>query len=178
MEAAVIITPRLTLRPMDMEDAAAIVEVMSPAVTKWLASWPNPTTEDFARERIAGSIAATAQGDHIWWAIMHQLDQRLIGGFRGELCTGDPRRMEIGYYMAEAYHGAGYMREAAQAAIAAIWRLFDIDVIEAGAQIANEASFKLMRALGMTPIGTRDVYGSARERTELCRFYELSRPEA
>jgi len=79
--------------------------------------------------------------------------------------------------VAEAYQGAGYMREAGQAAIAAIWRLFDVDAIEAGAQIANASSFKLMRVLGMSPIGNRDVYASARDRTELCGFYELLRPE-
>jgi RimJ/RimL family protein N-acetyltransferase len=161
---------------VEIEDAAAIVEVMSPAVTKWLASWPNPMTETFARERIAGSIAATARGGHIWWAVIHQSDQRLIGGFGCGLTEADPRRMEISYYLAEAYQGAGYMHEAAQAAIAAIWRLFDVDAVEAGAQVANEASFGLMRALGMKPIGERDVYGSARGRTELCRFYELLRP--
>jgi len=176
VDGAVIVTPRLTLRPVGIEDAGAIAQVMSPAVTRWLASWPNPTTEAFARERIAGSIAARDRGGHIWWAIIHNVDQRLIGGFRGELVEADLRRMEIGYYISEAYQGAGYMREAAHVAIATMWRLFDIDAIEAGAQIANEASFGLMLALGMTPIGTRDVFSSARARTDLCGFYELSRP--
>jgi RimJ/RimL family protein N-acetyltransferase len=114
----------------------------------------------------------------MWWAVIHKADQRLIGGFGCGLTEADPRRMEISYHLAEAYHGAGYMGEAAQAAVAAIWRLFDIDAIEAGAQVENAASFKLMRALGMRPIGDRDVYGSARDRLEPCRFYELLRPTA
>jgi len=161
-----------------MEDAAAIVEVMAPAVTKWLASWPSPMTQAFARERIAGSIAPTVRGGHIWWVVIHHSDQRLIGGFGCGLIEADPRRMEISYHLAEAYHGAGYMREAADAAIAAIWRLFDVDAIEAGAQIENAASFKLMLALRMTPVGERDIYSSARDRIEPCRFYELLRPAA
>jgi RimJ/RimL family protein N-acetyltransferase len=161
---------------VEIEDAAAIVEVMSPAVTKWLASWPSPTTEAFASERIAEARAATERGGHIWWALIHRADQRLIGGFGCGLSEADPRRMEVSYHIAEAYQGAGYMREAAEAAIAAIWRLFDIDAIEAGAQIENAASFKLMRAMGMTPIGERDVYSSARDRIEPCSFYELLHP--
>jgi RimJ/RimL family protein N-acetyltransferase len=175
-EATVLVTPRLTLRPVEIEDTAAVVEVMSPAVTRWLASWPNPMTQTFARERIVASMAATARGGHLWWAVIHQADQRLIGGFGCGLTEADPRRMEISYHLAEAYHGAGYMGEAARAAVAAIWRLFDVDAIEAGAQIENAASFGLMRALGMTPIGERDIYGSARDRFEPCRFYELLRP--
>ncbi len=86
--------------------------------------------------------------------------------------------MDVGYYIAEAYQGAGYMREAAEAAISAIWRMFDVDVIEAGAQIENVGSLKLMRGLGMSPIGERDVFGSARNRIERCRFYALRRPTA
>jgi len=176
MAELVIVTPRLTLRPVEIEDAAAIAQIMSPAVTGWLASWPQPTTEAFARERIAGSIAARDRGGHIWWAVIHNADRRLIGGFSGGLTQADPRCMEIAYHVAEAYQGAGYMREAAQAGIAALWRLFDIDAIEAGAQLANAGSFGVMRAMGMTPIGDRDVYASARDRTEPCRFYELLRP--
>ncbi len=176
MEAPVIVTPRLVLRPVDIEDAAAIVEVMSPGVTRWLASWPDSMTQTVARERIAESRAATARGDHIWWGVIHRADQRLIGKFSGGLTEADRRRLDISYHIAEAYQGAGYMREAAQAAIAALWRLFDIDAIEAGAQVENAGSFRVMRALGMTPVGERDVYSSARERIERCRFYELLRP--
>ncbi len=177
MDAAVLFTPRLTLRPVEIEDAAAIVEVMSPAVTKWLASWPQPMTPAFVRKRIAESIAATRRGGHIWWVVIHRADQRLIGKFSCGLTRADPRRMEVAYHIAEAYQGAGYMREAAQAAIAAIWRLFDVDAIEAGAQVENAGSFSVMRAMGMTLIGERDVYSSAREQFESCRFYELLRSE-
>ena len=177
-EALVLVTPRLTLRPVEIGDAAAVAEVMSPAVTKWLASWPSPMTEGFARERIAASIAATSRGGHIWWAVIHRLDQRLVGGFGCGLTEADPRRMEISFHIAEAYQGGGYMREAAEAAIDAIWRLFDIDAIEAGAQVENLASFGLLRAMGMTPIGERDVYASARDRFERCSFYERLRPTA
>jgi len=178
MEAPTIVTPRLTLRPVEVEDATAIADLMSPTVTRWLASWPNPMTEGFARERIEQSRAAAARGGHIWWGLIHRTDHRLIGGFSGGLMQTDPRRMEIAYHIAETYQGAGYMREAAQAAIVAIWRLFDIDAIEAGAQIANAASFGIMRAVGMTPIGDRYVYSSARDRIEPCLFFELLRPKS
>jgi RimJ/RimL family protein N-acetyltransferase len=178
VEAPILETPRLTLRPVEIDDAAAIAQVMTPEVTRWLASWPNPTTPAFARERVAQSRAATARGGHVWWGLIHRADQRLIGGFSGGLTPTDARRMEIAYHIAQAYQGLGYMREAAQVAMDAIWSLFDIDAIEAGAQVANAASFGLMQAMGMTPIGDRHIYGSARDRVEPCRFYELLRPAA
>jgi len=50
--------------------------------------------------------------------------------------------------------------------------------MEAGAQLGNEASFKVMKALGMTPVGERPVYSSVRDRHEPTMFYELRRPGA
>jgi ribosomal-protein-alanine N-acetyltransferase len=49
-------------------------------------------------------------------------------------------------------------------------------VIEAGAQPGNTASFAIMRACGMRPVGERMIPVPARGRDELCHFYEVHRP--
>ena len=51
-----------------------------------------------------------------------------------------------------------------------------IEAVEAGAQIANQASFAVMEAMGMTTIDERMVYSPVRDREEAYRFYELRRP--
>lgn len=68
------------------------------------------------------------------------------------------------------------MREATAALVPAAFGFMDIDVIEAGAQPGNVGSFAVMRALGMKPAGERMVFAPARDREELCLYYELPRP--
>jgi ribosomal-protein-alanine N-acetyltransferase len=67
------------------------------------------------------------------------------------------------------------MHEAAPATVAAAFARLGLDVIEAGAQPGNAASFAVMRACGMQPIGERDVFAAARGRHERCMFYEVRR---
>ncbi len=55
--------------------------------------------------------------------------------------------------------------------------LLDVDSIEAGAQIENVSSFKVMDRLGMTKSHERMVFASARGREELCVYYRISRAE-
>lgn len=163
------------MRPIATTDAPALARNLTPAVTRWLASWPDPMTLEIALARIERSRSAMRRGGHVFYALERREDRRVIGGFSGGL-TDDRARMEIAYHLAEDCHGAGYMREASQAALAAIWRLMPIQAIEAGAQVANQASFAVMEAMGMTAIDERMVYSPVRERDEAYRFYELRRP--
>jgi RimJ/RimL family protein N-acetyltransferase len=81
----------------------------------------------------------------------------------------------MGYWLNEAYQGQGYMAEAATAAVEAAFKILDLDVIEAGAQLENVASFAIMRRLGMTPAQEKMIWASTRSRDELCLFYEVMR---
>jgi ribosomal-protein-alanine N-acetyltransferase len=65
------------------------------------------------------------------------------------------------------------MREAAPATVAAAFERLELDVIEAGAQPGNAASFAVMRVCGMQPVGERDVFAAARGRHERCMFHEV-----
>lgn len=98
-------TPRLTLRPLEMSDAAQIVDgVGNYDVSKWLSVVPYPydmsDAEDF--------LTTTLEHDHEVWAIVD--DSGLIGvvGIRNEL----------GYWLARRAWRKGYGLEAAQAATA------------------------------------------------------------
>jgi RimJ/RimL family protein N-acetyltransferase len=169
-------TVRLTLRAIEVADAPALARNMTPAVTRWLASWPDPMTEAIALDRIEQSRAAMQRGGHFFYAVVRRADGRVIGGFMGKATADDPQRMEIAYHLSEDCQGQGYMREAGLAVLPAIWRLApSVQVLEAGAQLANDASFNIMRALGMTPGGERQVYAAARGRYEPCLFFELRR---
>ncbi|WP_312166924.1 GNAT family N-acetyltransferase [Phenylobacterium sp.] len=169
-------TARLTLRPIEPRDAPALARNLTSAVTQWLASWPDPMTPEIALARIERSRSAMRRGGHVFYALERREDGRMIGGFSGGLTAGDLTRMEIAYHLAEDCHGLGYMREASQAALDAIWERLPIEAVEAGAQITNSASFAVMKAMGMTAIDERMVYSPVRDREEAYRFYELRRP--
>ena len=70
------------------------------------------------------------------------------------------------------------MREIGPAVTAAGFTLLGVDAIRAGAQVGNRESFAVMRLCGMTPVEERLVRASARDRDELCRFYEVRRSGA
>lgn len=172
----VIETQRLILRAIEPGDAAALAANLTPAVTRWLASWPDPMTPEIALARITRSQAAMRRGGHVFYVLERRSDHRVIGGLSGGITAADRQRMELAYHLAEDCQGSGYMGEAARAALPVLWSLIPVQVMEAGAQIANAASFGVMKAMGMTPIGERLVYSSARDREEASQFFEVRRP--
>jgi ribosomal-protein-alanine N-acetyltransferase len=171
-------TERLTLRCFETSDAAALARNMTPAVTRWLISWPDPMTPEIALQRIERSRAGMARGKQVFYAVVRRADGRVMGGVGCGLAADDPQRMELGYHLAQDCQGLGYMREAVSAATRAFWRFFPAQVMEASALLGNEPSFKIMRALGLTPVGKRVVHAPSRGLDETHMVYELRRPEA
>ena len=171
----VLVTPRLRLRCWRPEDAAALSANLTPAVTRWLNSWPDSATIALAAQRIAEAREGVREGCHVSFAIERRSDGVVIGGFGGGE-RGRPERVEIGYRLAEGAHGPGYMTEASTAGLAALWRLLPVQVIEAQTQPANLASRAILTRLGMRFVEERPVYSPARGAWEPGCWYEIERP--
>jgi len=150
--------------------------MMTPAISRWLASWPAPLSQEEMTTRIIRAQAALADKQGINLIIEIKADGVIIGWTKVTRCEGDARRGDLSYWLGEPYHGSGYGVEAASAIMAVAFEGLDLDAIEAGAQVENLASFGVMRRLGMKPIGERSVWVPARNRDELCLFYEAARP--
>ena len=129
-----------------------------------------------AAERIAESRGAASNGLTLPFAIVDKASGALIGWIVVHRDAADSRRGSFGYWLGEAHHGRGYMREAAPAALRAGFDRLGLDVIEAGAQPGNAASVAVLRACGLIPTGTRMVPAPARGRDELCEMFEIRRP--
>jgi ribosomal-protein-alanine N-acetyltransferase len=168
-------TARLILRCVESEDVAAMAALITPAVSQSVARWPYPFTSDMASTRIADARAAAAAGDELPFALVEKSLGAMIGWLVIHRHAEERSRGSFGYWLGEAWHGQGYMREAAPPALDCGFTLLELDVIEAGAQLDNAASFAIMRACGMNPVGDRMSPAPARGRDELCRFYELRR---
>ena len=150
--------------------------MMTPPVSRWLASWPAPFTAEMAAERIAAAAQANADGRALLFVIERRQDAAPVGwiGVVRDQPVGD--RGILGYWLGEAHQGHGYMREAAPAAMAAAFARLGLEMVEAAAQPENAASFAVMHACGMQPAGECMVFAPARGREELCLRYEAVRP--
>ena len=169
-------TPRLRLRCPRQEDATSISEMMTPAVSRWLASWPVPFTAAMAAERITAARQAVSAGTALLFLIERREDGLPVGWIGVVRDRPADRSATLGYWLGEAYQRHGYMREAAPAAVAAAFSLLGLEAVEAAAQPENAASFAVLRSCGMVPAGECMVFASARQREELCLRYEIKRP--
>jgi [ribosomal protein S5]-alanine N-acetyltransferase len=168
-------TERLLLRCVAAGDAASTSTLMTPEVSRWVAYWPVPFTPDMATARIEAVRQLAFKGDALPLAVVAKASSELVGWAMLNRDDEDRRRGSLGYWLGEKHHRKGYMKEIAPVVLAAGFRLLDLDVIEAAAQQANAGSFAVMQACGMKPVGEGMVYAPARERQELCCFYEIER---
>lgn len=171
-------TARLRLRCVSDEDAEQTAKMMTPEVSRWVAHWPIPFTCEMAAARIKAARKRASVGDALPFAVTAKASGDLIGWVTINRDEGNRKRGSLGYWFGEKHHGKGYMRELAPAVLAAGFQVLGLDVIEAATQPGNAASIAVIKACGMLQTGEGLVYASARNRHELCHFYEIQRPHA
>jgi ribosomal-protein-alanine N-acetyltransferase len=148
---------------------------MTPEISSWLASWPFPFTQGMAEARIRAMREMAERRDALSCVIVSKEGEEILGWITLTRDTEDRCRGSLGYWLGTAHHGKGLACEAVSALLPAGFDWLSLDVIEAGAQLENIASFAVMRACGLIEMGERAIYAPARGREELCRFYEVRR---
>ncbi len=164
-----IATARLRLRPPRPDDAPSLAALMTPAVSRWMASWPVPFTLELAQARIASVRDAMAQGDTICCVIEHEA---AVAGWIGAARLPGTSRASFGYWLGEPWHGRALMQEAAPAFIAALHARMALDSIEATCQPENQGSARVLAACGLKRVGTRMQHAPARSREEQVDVWE------
>ena len=116
MTETVLETPRLRLRPLRMTDAPRI-QALFPhwGIVQYMAAtipWPYP--EDGARRYLEAVLPKNAAKEQYDWAITlkSEEDDQLIGAIGLYPESEEDNR---GFWLAEAYHNQGYMKEAVAA---------------------------------------------------------------
>lgn len=170
-----LLTSRMRMKCVSLDDAVATSALMTPGISRWLASWPMPFTPAQARRRIIDLRQRAFRGDALPFAITGRSDGKLCGWITVARKDDDRKVASLGFWLGEPYHGHGFMQEAAPIALEAGFEMLAVDRIEAGAQMENAGSFFIMQVCGMAPVGERTVPASARGRDELCYFYEIAR---
>lgn len=142
-------TERLTLRPLVREDAATIQALFNDwEVVKWLNAvvpWPYPP--DGAEEFLTRNLPEVARGDRFLWAITLKEDPEyaLIGVIDLFPKNPDDNR---GFWLGSAFHGKGYMSEAAAAVTDFAFDVLYIPFLVLGNAEPNLASHRLKEKTG------------------------------
>ena len=140
-------TERLRLRKPVLADAEVIFQqyAQDADVTKYLTWLPNGKIED-TREFVRTCLTTWQEGDSYHWVIVRKEDRLLLGMITARV---DGHKWELGYVLARAYWGRGYMTEAVKSLIACalkqpsvyrVWSVCDLD---------NPASARVMEKAGM-----------------------------
>lgn len=141
----VLSTERLTLRPLQRDDAAALHAWLSdPQVMRYWSTLPHKDMAETIRwvELSLKEMAAGNAHDH---AVL--LNGRMIG--RVTFWQGD----EIGFFFDPAHWGRGYAREAIIAFCAYGFDTLGFDQITADVDPDNAASLAVLERVGFTRIG-------------------------
>ena len=146
-------TPRLLLRPLREDDAAALFAVFSdPAVMRYWSTAPW-TDRAQADHRIASDADAHARGEHLALGIERRDDGRLIGRCTLFDLWPSCRRAQVGYGLHASAWGQGLAAEAVGALLCHGFEAMDLNRVEADIDPRNSASARLLQRLGFTREG-------------------------
>jgi ribosomal-protein-alanine N-acetyltransferase len=170
---SVVETARLRLRPLRVTDAAAVSAMMTPNVSRWVATWPSPFSVEAATERLTRAIASNEAGTAFSRIAERKFDDAAMGWLGIAVIDEAERIGSMGYWLGEAFHGQGYLSEILRPFVAAAIAALNLRSLDAGAQIDNAASLAALRRLGMTFVEERLDQTPIRPAPELVAFYRL-----
>lgn len=140
-------TRRLHLRPVGVEDATVIFETWAQdAEVSRYVTWPPHRSLDDTRRFLRYCANGWEKHGPFNWAIVLRENSRVIGTIE---LRPQGHRVEVGYVLARAYWGRGFMSEAVPVLVD--WALDQPDVhrVWAVCDIENHASARVLEKAGM-----------------------------
>lgn len=150
---ATIDTKRLTLRWFAPSDAQALFAIFSdPAVVRY---WSSPEWEDIshAQAMIEETLVSYSSGEGVRLAVILKETGELVGQINLHHMFHSNRRCEVGYALARAHWGKGYVTEALEAALGYAFDTLKLNRIEADIDPRNEVSEKVLKRMGFSDEG-------------------------
>jgi RimJ/RimL family protein N-acetyltransferase len=140
-------TSRLYLRPPTLEDAEAVFQqyAQDTEVTKYMTWRPHANIQT-TREFIERCLAVWENETTFPWMIIRKDGQEVMGMIELRLKAF---KTEVGYVLARAYWGQGFMPEAAKAIVE--WALAQPEIYRVWAvcDVDNLASARVLEKIGM-----------------------------
>ena len=167
---------RVKLRVIDAGDESAIYDIYSdPKVIRY---WGEPAMKSGDEKRyVAAAQQDLRKRTCIQWGIIRKTDPGIVGIIALFALDHVAKKAEIGFALARAYWGNGFMREALRGAISFALREMDLRRIEADVDPRNLPSIKLLEALGFKQEGYLRERWLTPEETQDSLFYGLLKRE-
>lgn len=147
----IIETARLRLRQPAVEDAQAIFAeyAQDTEVTRYL-TWKPSLFVDETRRHLELGLAAWREGKAFHWAVTGKEDNQFLGMVSLRV---DGYKVELGYVLARAHWGRGYMTEAVRAVVDWALKQEGVYRVWAVCDVENRASARVLEKAGMTREG-------------------------
>ena len=143
-----LITPRLTIRPLQDTDASAFFGFYSDADTMKYMSRPAFTDMNQARRLVNERLQYCAQGNGVCWVLELTEGEVVVGSIDLFKIEAESKRAEIGYVLAKMVWGQGIMTEAMNAVIRHSFNQLQLNRLEADIDPENDASARLLKKCG------------------------------
>lgn len=152
-DQVVLDTPRLHLRPLRVDDAAALYAAFSdPLVARYSTAAPWPSI-DKAHLLIAKDLKALPAGEYIRLGLERKDSGELIGMCNLFQLVAQCRRSDLGYGMHRAHWGQGLMHEALSALLRYGFEQMNLNRVEADVDPRNTGSVRSLERLGFVKEG-------------------------
>jgi RimJ/RimL family protein N-acetyltransferase len=157
LSAERLVTDRLTLDPLRVEDADELAPLLDdPAIHAYIGG--RPATADELRERYRRQVAGRSpDGSACWlnWVVRRRDSGRAIGTVQATITTQGGRRVaQVAWIVAPSHQRRGYAREAAVEMVRWLRRQRTALVV-AHVHPEHEASMAVARTLGLRPTDRR-----------------------
>lgn len=150
----ILITPRLTIRPLLEVDADALVAHLNdPKVTCNLHTLPKPYRVEDAQAFLKSVDEDKNQRGYVI------ARERAIGMIGFHDYNPATKTAHLGYWLASHHHGKGYMGEALDAVLEKLFAEGWLERIESDVFSGNQASENLQRKLGFVFSGSVSQHG-------------------
>lgn len=164
-------SPRLTLRPLEPQDVAAMHGLMSDSEV--MAYWDVPAIEDQAltAQIIEAQLTVMDRGAAYSWAMSRTDDQAFVGCCSLSEIDRWHKRAELGFITGKDFWGEGLTFEAMQAVIHHAAQHLRLRRLCARTHVGNIRSVRLLRRLGFEQEGVlRGHVERAGERRDCLMF--------
>lgn len=172
-----ITAPRVVLRWISEDDSDGLYEIFSnPQVMRYWSTVPLPDRE--AAAALQREIAEGNERETMFkWGIALRASNKVIGTTTLFNLNLDNGRAELGYAMAHAYWGKGYMNEALKALVSHAFEVMELRRLEADVDPRNAASIRTLERLGFQREGFLRERWHVNGEIQDALFYGLLRRE-
>ncbi|MEO0638041.1 MAG: GNAT family N-acetyltransferase [Pseudomonadota bacterium] len=175
-----IVARNLVLRKPLMSDAAALAQLANDrSVAEMTARIPHPYTLDDANDFLADTLASGQHG-HLRFAITAKLpsgqtDEVASGEFMGMVAVDRvDGNLVLGYWLGRPFRRRGYMSEAAEALVNALFETGEVPHIISSARMINDGSRAILEGLGFQRTGVGLIRSTSLKGSVPVTHYKLT----